>query len=217
MFKRERNNDVHTVIMEQINAVESCIRSFENFLRAASSSVTDSATLQMLCDDVFKKEDAADKTLRKMIDSLVGTSFLPSSREDIISIATSCDKVANKCEYVTLMAVHQHFRFPEIYAESLLKIISITHKQFDILEESISQLFAKFSGFLKDHSILDEVRALETEVDIIEQSLYKKIFLTDMDLAHQMQLANYVEALCDISDIIEDIADKIQIMLVTRK
>lgn len=217
MFKRERNNDVHTVIMEQINAVESCIRSFENFLRAASSSVTDSATLQMLCDDVCKKEDAADKTLRKMIDSLVGTSFLPSSREDIISIATSCDKVANKCEYVTLMAVHQHFRFPEIYAESLLKIISITHKQFDILEESISQLFAKFSGLLKDHSILDEVRALETEVDIIEQSLYKKIFLTDMDLAHQMQLANYVEALCDISDIIEDIADKIQIMLVTRK
>lgn len=217
MFKRERNNDVHTVIMEQINAVESCMRSFENFLRAASSSVTDSATLQMLCDDVCKKEDAADKTLRKMIDSLVGTSFLPSSREDIISIATSCDKVANKCEYVTLMAVHQHFRFPEIYAESLLKIISITHKQFDILEESISQLFAKFSGLLKDHSILDEVRALETEVDIIEQSLYKKIFLTDMDLAHQMQLANYVEALCDISDIIEDIADKIQIMLVTRK
>ena len=70
------------------------MRSFENFLRAASSSVTDSATLQMLCDDVCKKEDTADKTLRKMIDSLVGTSFLPSSREDIIAIATSCDKVA---------------------------------------------------------------------------------------------------------------------------
>lgn len=102
-------------------------------------------------------------------------------------------------------------------AESLLKIVSILHKQFDILEECISRLFAKFSSFLKDHSILDEVRALETEVDVIEQELYKKIFLMDMDLAHQMQLSNYVEALCDISDIVEDIADKIQIMLVTRK
>lgn len=217
MFKKERNNDVHTVIMEQITAVENCMRSFENFLRAASSSRTDTATLQMLCDDVCKKEDAADKTLRKMIDSLVGTSFLPSSREDIIAIATSCDKVANKCEYVTLMAMHQHFRFPEIYAESLLKIVSILHKQFDVLEESISMLFAKFNNMLKDHSILDEVRALETEVDVIEQSLYQQIFQMDMDLAHQMQLSNYVEALCDIADIIEDIADKIQIMLVTRK
>lgn len=217
MFKKEKNNDVHAVIMEQINAVESCMRSFENFLRAASSPATDTATLQMLCDDVCKKEDAADKTLRKMIDSLVGTAFLPSSREDLIAIATSCDKVANKCEYVSLMAMHQHFRFPEVYAESLLKIVSIMHKQFDILEECISRLFAKFSGLLKDHAILDEVRALETEVDVIEQELYQKIFLMDMDLAHQMQLSNYVESLCDISDIIEDIADKIQIMLVTRK
>lgn len=217
MFKREKNNDVHAMIMEQINAVESCVRSFENFLRAASSSATDAATMQMLCDDVCKKEDVADKILRKMIDSLVGSYFLPSSREELISIATSCDKVANKCEYVALMAMHQRFRFPEIYAESLLKIITIVHKQFDVLEESISQLFAKFSSLLKDHSILDEIRALETEVDVIEQSLYEHIFKLDMDLAHQMQLSNYVEALCDISDIIEDIADKIQIMLVTRK
>jgi uncharacterized protein Yka (UPF0111/DUF47 family) len=39
----------------------------------------------------------------------------------------------------------------------------------------------------------------------------------DMDLAHQTQLAHYVDELCDLSDQIEDIADKIQIMLVTRK
>ena len=158
----------------------------------------------------------ADVSLRRMIDSLVGTSFLPSTRENLISIATSCDKVANKCESVALMAVHQHFRFPEEHENDLLKIISITHKQFDLLEESISLLFSKFGDLLKDHSILDKIRALETEVDIIEDSLYKDIFHMDMDLAHQTQLANYVEALCDLSDKIEDIADKIQIMLVTR-
>ena len=217
MFKKTKNNEVHTYIMEQIKDVEACMRSFENFIRAASSPGTDTDTLQMLCDDVCKKEDVADKSLRKMIDSLVGTSFLPSSREDLISIATSCDKVANKCEYVALTASFQHFRFPEDHADDLLKIISITHKQFDLLEESISLLFSKFSELLKDHSILDRIRALETEVDIIEQGLYKDIFLMDMDLAHQMQLANYVESLCDLSDQIEDLADKIQIMLVTRK
>lgn len=217
MFKKEKNNEVHTVIMEQINDVESCMRCFENFLRAACSSKTEADTLQMLCDDVCKKEDAADKSLRKMIDSLVGTSFLPSSRENLIAVATSCDKVANKCEYVALKALNQHFRFPEEYTDALLRIISITHKQFDLLEESISLLFSKFGGLLKDHSILDQIRSLETDVDNVEDDLYKKIFLMDMDLAHQMQLAAFVESLCDLSDIIEDIADKIQVMLVTRK
>ena len=70
---------------------------------------------------------------------------------------------------------------------------------------------------MKDHSILDRIRSLETEVDMIEQNLYKAIFRMDMDLAHQTQLAQYVDELCDLSDQIEDIADKIQIMLVTRK
>ena len=217
MFIRDKNNEVHTFVMEQIKDVEACLRSFENFIRAASSPATDAETLQLLCDDVCKKEDMADKSLRRMIDSLVGTLFLPSTREDLISIATSCDKVANKCEFVALTAVYQHFRFPEDHPKDLLQIITITHKQFDLLEESISLLFSKFGDLLKDHSILDHVRALETEVDVIEQQLYRDIFLMDMDLAHQMQLANYVESLCDLSDQIEDIADKIQIMLVTRK
>ena len=217
MFKKTKNNEVHAYIMEQIKDVEACMRSFENFIRAASSPGTDAETLEMLCKDVCKKEDVADRSLRRMIDSLVGTSFLPSTREDLISIATSCDKVANKCESVALMAVYQHFRFPEDHANDLLKIISITHKQFDLLEESISLLFAKFGELLKDHAILDQIRALETEVDIIEQNLYKDIFRMDMDLAHQTQLAHYVDELCDLSDQIEDIADKIQIMLVTRK
>ena len=217
MFIRDKNNEVHTFVMEQIKDVEACLRSFENFIRAASSPATDAETLQLLCDDVCKKEDMADKSLRRMIDSLVGTLFLPSTREDLISIATSCDKVANKCEFVALTAVYQHFRFPEDHAKDLLQIITITHKQFDLLEESIRIMFSKFGDLLKDHSILDHVRALETEVDVIEQQLYRDIFLMDMDLAHQMQLANYVESLCDLSDQIEDIADKIQIMLVTRK
>ena len=217
MFKRTKNNEVHAFIMAQIRDVEACMRSFENFIRAASSSATDADTLQMLCDDVCKKEDVADISLRRMIDSLAGTSFLPSSREDLIAIATSCDKVANKCEYVALTAVYQHFRFSGGHANALLRIITITHKQFDLLEESISLLFSRFGDLLKDHSILDRIRSLETDVDHIEQKLYKDIFLMDLDLAHQMQLSNYVESLCDLSDIIEDIADKIQIMLVTRK
>lgn len=217
MFNKKRNSEVHTYIMEQVKDVEACMRSFEVFLRATCSPGTDAETLKMLCDDVCAKEYAADQSLRKMIDSLVGTSFLPATREDLISIATSCDKIANKCESVALLATYQHFSFPQNHATDLLNIISITHRQFDLLEESISLLFSKFNDLLKNHTILDRIRDLESDVDMIEDELYKDIFRMDIDLAHQTQLANYVEALCDLSDKIEDIADKIQIMLVTRK
>ena len=86
-----------------------------------------------------------------------------------------------------------------------------------MLEKSISLLFAKFGDLLKDHSILDEIREYESRVDKIEERLYEQIYAEDLDLANRMQMARFVELICDVSDIIEDIADKIQIMLITSK
>ncbi|MBQ9768608.1 MAG: DUF47 family protein, partial [Clostridia bacterium] len=120
-------------------------------------------------------------------------------------------------ESVSNRVVLQRFSFPEEYSEDILDMLSVTHEQFEILETCIGRMFASLGDFLKDHSLLDEVRRKETKVDIIEQKLYEQIYGLDLDLAHKMQLAQYVEMLADISDIIENIADKIQIMLITRK
>ena len=55
-------------------------------------------------------------------------------------------------------------------------------------------------------------------MDKIELKLFEDAYSrADMDLAHQTQVFNFVDSLCDLSDIIENIADSIQIMLITRK
>lgn len=217
MFQKRKNNMVHILIMEQINDVENCLINFESFIRAVCVKNTAHETLKTLSDSVCKAEANADISLRRMIDSFTGGTFLPSTREDLISIATSCDKVANKCESFSRGVVLQRFNFPEEYAEDILRIVSIIHTQFDLLEKSISRLFSDFGGLLKDHAVLDEIRDCETQVDIIEQELYERIFALDIDLAHHVQMSTFLGKICDISDTIENIADKIQIMLVTRK
>ena len=78
-------------------------------------------------------------------------------------------------------------------------------------------LFSKMNALQKDPAILDEIRALESKVDRIEDKLNEDIFTLDIGLAEKMQISHIVELLCDLSDIIEDIADKIQIMLIARK
>ena len=57
----------------------------------------------------------------------------------------------------------------------------------------------------------------EFAVDKLEMKLYEQIFSLDTGLAEKMQINNVVSAVCDISDVIENIADQIQIMLITRK
>ena len=217
MFLKKKNDSVHSLIMEQIKDVENCFVSFESFVRAICVPEPEFETIRSLSAGIVKAEAVADKSLRRMIDSLSGTEFLPSTREDIISIATNCDHVANKCESFAKMVVYQGFHFPKEYDEALLEILDITHSQFDFLEESISRLFSRFGDLLKDHSILDEIRRYESRIDAIEEKMYEKIYSLDLDFAKRVQMASFVEKICGISDVIENIADKIQIMLVTRK
>ena len=216
MFSKNNSSKVHTLIMEQIKDVDGCLIAFESFMEAALKPETSIETLRAFSSGVHQMENAADRSLRVMIDSLGGT-FLPSSREELISIATSCDKVANKCEHISLMMVYQRFRFPQEYNEAIAGMLVAVRKQFDLLKESISMLFSRFGDLLEDHSILDRIREHEHEVDMFEDKLYKKIFAMDLDLAHQMQISDFVGAIGDIADTIENIADKIQIMLITRK
>ena len=186
-------------------------------MRAATTTETVHETLRALFIGVQDAEVDADRSLRAMIDSLSEGSFLPSTREDLISIATSCDKVANKCETIAKIIVFQRFRCPAAYAEDFNTIFTITKEQFELLENSISMLFSKMNALQKDPSILDNIRALESKIDRIEDKLQEEIFTMDISLAEKMQISHVVVLLCDLSDIIEDIADKIQIMLIARK
>lgn len=215
MFKKQ--TDVHALIMEQIDDVKKCLTLFESFMRAATTPGVNYETLRTLRDGVSEAENAADTSLRNMIYSLNKSHYLPSTIESLIAISTSCDKVANKCEAIAHLIVLFKFKFPTESYKEFYKIYDIIEKQFDLLEEAISMLFSKMNQLQKDSSILDEIRSLESEVDAIEMRISEKIFDMDAELASKMQFFDLVRGLCDISDIIEDIADKIQIMLISRK
>ena len=218
MFNKTKSSkNVQTMIAKQIQDVKDCLVCFESFIRAACTPETVFETLDALAAGVSMKEDIADRSLRSMIDSLAGGSYLPSTREDLITVASKCDGIANKCESTANMLVFRRFTIPAEYDDKLIEIMSITRDQFDILEKSINMLFSNFDALLKDHSILDEIRSYETSVDKIEQNLYRNIFQLDIGLAERNQLAAFIESVCDISDSIENIADKIQIMLIARK
>lgn len=212
----KKGTQVHILISEQIKDVEECLINFEGFMRAATTPETVTETLRTLAAGVAKAENTADVSLRRMIDSLSG-QYLPSTRQDLIALATSCDRVANKCEHIAKSMVTRKVRFPKEYSNDLIEIISLTKQQFTLLEQSITLLFTQLGSFLKDHHILDEIRALESRVDVIEEKLYESIYSLDIDVAHQDRMAGMLEMICDSSDIIENIADQIQIMLITRK
>ena len=201
MLFKKRGPDVHALIMAQIRDVEKCMLIFEDFMTAAAN-----------CDDM--KSDVL-RAMRDKID-LRTAPYLPATKADLIAIATSCDKIANKCETVATRIVTRRIACPKVYVDDILKIFAITKDQFQMLEECISMLFSKMNVLAAEPEHLAKIRALESQVDKLEEGIYEHLFDSDMELAEKTQIARVVELLCDLSDIVEDIADKIQIMLITR-
>lgn len=217
MFWKHKTASVYELIIDQIEDIEATLIQYESFLCVAAKPETSMETLGALADKIGEAESKADDSLRRMIDSLATTPLLPATRQELVDIATSSDKIANKCERTSAMMYRQHFLFPEEFADDLLEIIALTRTQFGILKQAIAKLFGNFNALAKDHSILDEIREYESRVDSIEAELYSKVFNLPIGLAEQTQIAHFVDMTCDASDIIENIADKIQIMLITRK
>ena len=215
MFKKEK--DVAKQVLEQLNDAKKCLVLFEGFLKAASVPDTSAETMEALCEGLDKAEDVADASLRALISSLSNGAYLPATRESILAISTSCDKIANKCEYIANLFVIFGFRIPAEFYEDIEKIYTITMEQFGLLTEAIGMLFSKMKALQKDKSLLERIRILESEVDDLEMSVSKKIFAQDIELAAKMQFFQLIQKFCDISDVIEDIADKIQIMLIARE
>ena len=216
MLNKNKNNDIHGLIMDQLADVENTLVALEGFIAAATAEGATVEPLRALCKTVREKEHIADVSLRTMIEGLDGP-FLPSTRSDLISIATSCDKIANKCEDVAKLMVYQRFFFPTDCNASILEIVDITKKQFELLKSAVSQLFGKFNTLLKNHAILDDIRGLESQVDAVEETVYQQIFdMESLALSQKLQAVNFLDIICDISDVIENIADQIQIMLINR-
>ena len=214
MFKK--GSDSHALIMAEIADVEACLNKFEEFMKAAAVE-TSTRSLTAKFDEIDLAEDRADSSLRAMIDSVGEAPYLPSTKEELIAVATSCDRIANKCEHIAFLITMYDLNFPEDFAQDFSDIFAATMKQFALLKDAIGMLFSQMRKLQKNPAILDEIRGLETEIDHIESKMGYRIFDMKIESAVKMQMFGIVELLCDISDIIENIADKIQIMLITRK
>ena len=58
---------------------------------------------------------------------------------------------------------------------------------------------------------------MESEIDQEEEALLRTIFHSDLALAHQLQLESFLRRITEISDVIEDAADRLYILVISEK
>ena len=64
---------------------------------------------------------------------------------------------------------------------------------------------------------LQEIKDMEGKVDVVELRAIKKIYDSDIQLSMKNYIKYFISKIADISDLIENISDAIQIMIVFRR
>lgn len=211
----KKNHKVSECFNDHEKNIVACFESFDKFFEALFSDESDKNTIATIRTEVDSFENAADLKLRHTVDS-VGGSFLPATRSRLISLAQSTDKIANKCQSLVNQVICENIVLPKEIRKEIVEINKITKEQLILLYTAIDKVLNDFAGLHKDKQILDDIRAEESRVDRLENLLHSRIFELDLSLCEKIYYRNIVLGVCQISDIIEDIADQIQIMLVER-
>ncbi len=216
MIFGKKDNRVQNCFEDHHHSVAECLEDMQDFFKELFSEKCDKHKLESIYVSIDSSESAADKELRHIVDLLSG-SFLPMTRSNLIAIVQNTDDIANACQSIARRVLLEKIQIPKELHHDILEIIEITRGQLDILYKAVDKLLNNFGSLLKNKKILDDIRREESRVDNIEEMLHERIFDMDITLTEKIYYRDLVSRIGQISDIIEDLSDRMQIMLVERE
>lgn len=212
----KKNDKISKSFYAHQEDVAECFESFEDFFKVLFSENPDRNHLESVKVAVDTHEAAADRELIHIVNTMRET-YLPATRKNLISLAQSTDRIANKCQAIVRKVYLEKIELPAEVQPDVLEIIAVTEDQVRILYKAVDQLLNDYKGLDKDRKILDDVRSEESHVDRVEAMLHERIFEMDLPLFEKVYYWSVIDSICDISDSIENIADQIQVMLIERE
>jgi len=216
MFKKT-GQKIWNLVDQHLGYVFECYCAFETFMEDFLGGKP-ASEMHDQYRTIDKLEGAADDVRRKLIHAFLEGSLLPSTRKEILDIVGRMDKVANKCQDIACKLVYENVTVPEAYCANMLEITKITKEQYLMMKRALKVLFDDYEQLIKNESILDDIMQKEYEVDKLEDATTIAIYQdSSLGLAEKNHLKYFLGHLADISDMLEDIADQIQIIVVLRK
>lgn len=210
-FSRSREQEVETLLQEHFKTVQEALVEFRKMF---FDYLVDDKQFKEEAYRVHELEHAADVIRHTIEAKLYEGAFLPIYREDYIQLVEMVDKVANRaeatCDYIVLTRPF----IPEFIREDLRNIVNATVETY---EPFLNCLITFQTDMSQVYAATTTVKEKEQAVDKMEWYATKHLFKSDLDLARKLHCKTLIEMIASISNIIEDSADRFEIMVIKRK
>jgi len=215
MIFNKKEREVEEMVIAHLKIVEKILQQFQDMIDYYLER-------RDLEDKVFKEkagsidnlERDADDVKREIETRLFQGAFLPIHREDYVVLIDRVDAVANKTEHVADLLVLTRPRIPEFLVNDFRRIIRTTVESFGPMMQVIETFRADIDKVMED---VKGISKKEQEVDQILWDMTKMLFKSDLDLCEKLHLREVLASIADISNLIEDAADRFRMMAIKRK
>jgi uncharacterized protein len=211
MFGDKRARKVEALMSEHFSLISDVLAELEHMIQDYLESVS---RFEDESYTIHTKEHAADLVRRKIEKVMFEGAFIPVYREDYIALAELVDKVANRAEAVADFVTLNHPRIPEFLKDGLLQMAAVTRTAFVALTSGLDCLLKDIGSI---GPAVTEVGRLEAEVDKIVWKETRELFDSDLDLSEKILLRQLITALGSITNVIEDVGDRLTLMAVKRR
>ena len=173
--------------------------------------------ITLMARKVSGLESEADSIRRNIIRELLGGALLPGTRRDIKILIETIDKIPNKSEEIIKQIMLQNIKIDENIKSIVININNKTKEQFDLLKSLIDKVFLDLNKSFDLHEEIEVIEKIESEIDDLEEDAIRILFSSNHELAYKNQVKTIISDFAEISDIIEDISDNIEMIIVMRK
>jgi predicted phosphate transport protein (TIGR00153 family) len=212
MAKKNREEEVISLMHQHLTKTEECLESMRKTIEDYLKGNIDTAKASAL--QTHRLEGGADDLRRLIIEEFYKGAFLPALREGLIGLALAVDKIADRAESCCDFIMLTRPSIPEELKEDFTKLVLDSIAVFPPLREAKIKLFEDFD---RARELTIEVHNLEGKVDDEEWKLNRRIFTAELPLAQKMLLRDVAWHIASISDVIEDAADVLEVLIIKKR
>jgi predicted phosphate transport protein (TIGR00153 family) len=164
--------------------------------------------------NIIKMLEGRADGLRQDIESqLYVQTLIPESRSDVLEILEEMDAIIDFSKSTMFDFFIEKPDIPDILHDRIKKLTETAVNTTQALVQSTRSYFYDVNS-VKDH--LHKVAFFENESDNIAEKAKREVFNLDIRLSRKLHIKNFIVSIDTISDIAEDISNRVSIAAIKR-
>lgn len=164
--------------------------------------------------DIIRRIEARADDLRRDIEAqLYVQTLIPESRGDVLELLENMDDIIDFSKSIMFDFCVEKPVIPQVLNDRFIKLAGTAVDSTQALVQSTRSFFYDVNT-VKDH--LHKVKFFENESDHISEKAKRELFDLDIDLSRKIHLKTFIVSIDSVSDIAEDISNRLSIATMKR-